>query len=296
MIRGMNLRNGMEYALFRAGVAGLSLMPYPWGQNLLRRAAGSVARFGRGRGAVVRSQLGMVFPSRDPGDLETLTASVYDHLGRTTAEILLGNPDRLAASVEIRPGWEALDQALARGRGVIVATGHIGNFELGGRILARRHPVLDVVKPQRNPHFDRYMDRLRHRHGIRTVAVDGSGPAVLAHLRAGGVVTLLVDQDAGKAGLKTDFLGHPASSWPGAARISLRTGCPVVPMAIFREDDRRHVLHLGRPLYPEDHRGEPEGIRRYTAAISAAVEEFILARPGQWFWVHRRWKGAHEAG
>jgi KDO2-lipid IV(A) lauroyltransferase len=67
-------------------------------------------------------------------------------------------------------------------------------------------------------------------------------------------------------------------------------------MAIVREDDGGHVLYLGEALDPEDHRGGPDEVRRFTAAISAAVEEFILARPGQWFWVHRRWKGAHEAG
>jgi len=296
MFGNMKAWNGMEYALFRAGRGGLALMPYRWGERVLRGMAGSFVRWGGVRTGVVREQLRAVYPDRDPRDLESLTASVYDHLGRTAAEVLLRDPALLAASVEVRPGWEPLDEALAPGRGAIAATGHIGNFELGGRILARRYPVLDVVKPQRNPFFDRYLDRMRRRHGIRTVPVDGSGPAVLAHLRQGGLVTLLVDQDAGKAGLRTDFLGRPASSWPGAARLSLRTGCPVLAMAIVREDDGRHVLRLGRTLDPEDFRGGPEEVRRFTAAISAAVEEFILARPEQWFWVHRRWKGADEAG
>ena len=292
----MRWRDGMEYALFRTGLGGLSLLPGGWGRSVLRRAGAAAARGRILRGDLVRRQLAMVYPDAPPDDLERLVRAVYDHLGRTAAEVLLEDPGRLEDSVEVRPGWDALDAALARGRGVIAATGHIGNFELGGRVLARRHRVLDVVKPQRNPYFDRYMDRLRRRNGIGTVPVDGSGPSVLAHLRGGGVVTLLVDQDAGKAGLRTEFLGHPASSWPGAARISLRTGCPVLPMAIVREDDGRHVLRLGEALDPEDYRDGPEEVRRYTAAISAAVEEFILARPGQWFWVHRRWKGAHEAG
>ena len=234
------------------------------------------------------------FPDLQGDALESTTSAVYDHLGRLVAEVLLADPVALAASVRVDPGWSALDEAMAGGRGVIVATGHLGNFELGGRILAQRYPLLDVVKHQRNPLFDRYMDRMRHRHGIRTVSVDDSGRAVLSHLRQGGLVTLLVDQDAGKTGLKTPFLGRPASTWPGAARIALRTGCPVFPMAIRREPDGTHLLRLGAVLDPADF--SRDDVRGFTARISGAVERFIIDQPAQWFWVHRRWKGAHEAG
>jgi len=89
-----------------------------------------------------------------------------------------------------------------------------------------------------------------------------------------------MDQDAGKTGFLTDFLGHPASTWPGAAKISIRTGCPVVPIAILRNLDRTDT---------------EEDIKIFTGLISAAVESFIWERPEQWFWVHRRWKGAAEA-
>ena len=112
----------------------------------------------------------------------------------------------------------------------------------------------------------------------------------------GPLMTLLVDQDAGKSGLRTDFLGRPASTWPGAARMSLRTGCPVVALAIVREEGGSHELRFGRTLEPDDFRDGPDPVRDYTAAISGAVETFIRERPDQWFWVHRRWKGAHEAG
>ena len=125
--------------------------------------------------------------------------------------------------------------------------------------------------------------------------MEHSGRAALDHLRSGGLVTLLLDQDAGKTGFVTDFLGKEASTWPGAARISIRTGCPVVPVAILRNDDSTHTLHLGEVLEPAGLTDSDRDIRDFTSRISAAVEGFILARPEQWFWVHRRWKGAEEA-
>ena len=247
------------------------------------------------RREVVRTQLGAVFPELSAAELAGLTVKVYDNLGLTAAEVLFAEPEALFQTVDISPGWDVLDRALARGRGAIAATGHIGNFELGGRVLARRFPLLDVVKVRRNAPFYRFLQEQRLRFGIRTVPTERSGRAVLAHLRSGGLVTLLMDQDAGKTGFVTDFLGLPASTWPGAARISIRTGCPVIPVAILRNDDRTHTLHIGEALEPQGLSDRESDIKEFTGRISAAVERFILNRPEQWFWVHRRWKGAAEA-
>jgi len=290
----MKMKDGMEYLGFRTGIACLGLLPYGWAEGFLCSLAGAGAGLGVFRRDLVRAQLSETFANLDDDALESTTSAVYDHLGRMAAEVLFADPETLASSVRVDPGWGPLEAAMSAGRGVIAATGHIGNFELGGRILARRYPLLDVVKRQRNPLFDRYMDRLRHRHGIQTVSVDKSGRAVLSHLRQGGLVSLLVDQDAGRTGLRTSFLGRPASTWPGAARISLRTGCPVVPMAIHREDDGGHVLRLVPALEPTDF--SRDDVRGYAKVISEAVEKFIIDRPAQWLWGHRRWKGAHEAG
>lgn len=291
----MDFKSHGEYALFRTALFCLRPLPYRWSAALLRRTARVVGPLLGGRREVVTTQLGAVFPDLPAPELAGLASRVYDHLGLTVAEVLCAEPEALANTVDIAPGWDVLDRALARGRGAIAVTGHIGNFELGGRVLARRYPLLDVVKTQRNAPFDRFLQEQRLRFGIRTVPVERSGRAVLAHLRGGGLVTLLVDQDAGKTGFVTDFLGLPASTWPGAAKISIRTGCSVIPVAILRNDDRTHTLYLGEALEPQGLTDRDKDIREFTGRISAAVERFIWDRPEQWFWVHRRWKGAAEA-
>ncbi len=286
----MRLIEDIAYAAF-AGLARLSRGAPPAvvhaGWRLLGVLAGDVLRVRR---RVVDRQLALCFPAAGARERRRLARGVYRHLATSLAEILGDDPRARPGAVRIEPGWEPLDRALAAGRGAIVVSAHLGNFELGGRVLAARHRLLDVVKPMRNRRFGRWLDGERHRHGIGTVPVDGAAAAVLAHLRSGGVVSLLLDQDAGAGGVRVPFLGREASAWPGAARFSLQTGCPVVPMAIVRGTDGRHVLHVGAPLVPDGRAADEAGIRAYTADISLAVEAHIRRAPEQWFWVHRRWK------
>ncbi len=284
-----------EYLLFRSTIGGLKRLPEMWSSWLCHQAGWLAGPVLGVRKRVVSRQLSAVFPTQSRVEIDRLTNEVYHHLGRMVAETFSSDEKHLAQRVSVAPGWDTLDRAMAGGRGVLAVTAHLGNFELGGRILADRYPVLDVVKPMRNRLFDDYLQVERARHGITTVPMAESGRAVLGHLRSGGLVTLLVDQDAGRDGVRTDFLGLPASTWPGAARLALRTGSPVVPVAILRQTNGHHVLHIGEPLTPESVDATDAGVAAFTARISAAVEAYIWQQPEQWFWVHRRWKGALEA-
>ncbi len=286
----MDITSQLEYFAFRTLLGGLQFLPYGVARELLVGAGAFTGRVLRIRRSVVRQQLQWIYPHENSEALETLTNLVYNHLALTVAEAFCGNTEKLVNGVVVQPGWHFVDQALALGKGAIVATGHMGNFELGGACLARRYPLLDVVKTQRNAPFDRYIQEKRHRLGIETVPMQLSGRRVLKHLRAGGLVSLLLDQDAGNQGLQTSFLGRAASTWPGVARFSIRTGCPVIPMALIRMADGGHQLKISQHLEPSGLTDRPQHIQCYLEKISAAVEVFIQDHPEQWFWVHRRWK------
>jgi len=286
----MDINSQLEYFAFRTLLGGMRLLPYPTARQLLAGVGRFTGKVLRIRRSVVRQQLGLIYPKEESVALESLTDSVYNHLGLTVAEVFCGSSADLADAVKVTPGWHYVDQALALGRGAIVATGHIGNFELGGACLARRYRLLDVVKTQRNAPFDQYIQGMRHSLGIETVPMQRSGIRVLKHLRSGGLVSLLLDQDAGDQGLTTSFLGRDASTWPGVARFSIRTGCPVIPMALVRLDGGSHELKISPHLMPGGFADQPEDVRCYLEKISAGVEVFIRENPEQWFWVHRRWK------
>lgn len=290
----MNPMDLAEYTLFRSLVGGLRALPYDQARGLLVWLGRRLRTTALARGPVVRRQLARVYGSGDGIDLDSLQELIYTHLALTVAETFCGDLEQQLRDVQVNPGWEPLDRALAHGRGAILATGHLGNFELGGALLARRYSLLDVVKTQRNRLFDGYLDSMRRRRGIATVPMARSAGAVLRHLRQGQVVSLLLDQDAGARGLMIDFLGRPASTWPGAARISLRTGCPVVPVAMVRDPAGGHTFRIGTPLHPMRQADNPAGVAAYLQEISTAFEAFVREHPEQWFWVHRRWKSGKE--
>ena len=291
----MRTTDNLEYLAFRLGLGLLRRLSPDTATRLLLGVVGGLGFWSGMRREQVSDQMAAVFPVRLPAEREHLVDEVYRHFARTVSEVYCADPAELAASVQVEPGWQSVDQALSAGRGAIVATAHLGNFELGGRVLAARYSLLDVVKSQRNRLFEAHLESMRHRHDIATVTMDRAAPAVLEQLKRGGLVSLLVDQDAGAAGLPLDFLGRPASTWPGAARFALRTGCPVIPMAIIRQPDAGHVLRIGEVIEVEQRPADPARIRDLMTRISVAVEAFILDSPEQWFWVHRRWKGAASA-
>lgn len=286
----MNLKNTAEYTLFKIFFAVLRRLPYSWSVAILKRLGQWASTMRWTRGPLVARQLAAAFPKMTPLDLVHLKKQVYDHLALTVAEVFCTDTASLLATVEIDPGWESLDQAVGLGRGVIIATAHAGNFELGGAVLAGRYSVLDVVKAQRNDLFDQYLETQRRAFGIQTVPMPDSGPATLKQLRSGGLVTLLMDQDAGAEGVAVPFFGRLASTWPGAARLSLRTGAPVVPMAMRRLPDGGHQLRIRPALEPTAYDNTADGVQDYLTAISREVQAFIQDAPAQWFWVHRRWK------
>jgi len=286
----MDIRDQMEYLAFRSLVGGLRLLPYDSALGLLSSLGVFAGRVLRIRRKVVTTQLANIYPDETPKSIDSLADLVYHNLGMTVGEIFCGDSEAQVDAVHVNPGWDELDQALASGKGAIVATGHIGNFELGGATLARRYHLLDVVKSLRNVPFDRYIEAMHKSLGIGTVPMQQSVPRVMQHLRAGGLVSLLIDQDAGDGGLTVPFLGQPAATWPGVARISIRTGCPVIPMAMIRRSDGSHELKISSPLWPSGVSENPDEVLSYLKKISSDVEVFIRDYPEQWFWVHRRWK------
>ncbi len=291
----MDIKNKYEYALFRGAVAAFGVLPYRLALAKLRLVglmAGQVPWFRR---QVVESNLRAVYPHFNDGEVARMRRQIYDHLAHTVAETFLAPDKDLEAGVTIDPGWDIMDEAVARGKGVILATAHLGNFELGGRILAHRYNLLDVIKTQRNVPFDQYLKAMRLRSGIETVPMAQAVKPVLQHLKSQGVVSLLLDQDAGRQGIRVPFMGLPASTWPGPARIAIRTGAPVVPVALLRTGKQKFVLKFGEPLDSRCWDDTSADVADFTAQICSAVEEYIKAYPAQWFWVHRRWKGASEA-
>lgn len=191
---------------------------------------------------------------------------------------------------------DAFVAAHEQGKGVLLLTGHFGNWEvatvagIGGfpEMRGRFHFVRRALKPE---WFDRLVTRRFQKAGFGVLPKRGSLDLMLDRLAQGDAIVFAFDQHASPPdGIAVDFFGTPAWTFKSLAIIALATGAPVVPATSWRDADGRHVLRFEAPIPIVDHASTTEAIRLTTLAFNAALELLVLRRPEQWYWVHRRWK------
>ncbi|HTN48329.1 MAG TPA: 4'-phosphopantetheinyl transferase superfamily protein [Burkholderiaceae bacterium] len=234
----------------------------------------------------------------DEHEIERLAQAHYGHLGHLLWEFIrfpwLSRTRKLAmARVE---NLDALLAAHALGKGVLILTGHFGNFEVATTAGLAQYPQAHgrfhfVRRPIRPAWLDAWVTR-RFRHaGFGVLPKRGGLEAILDRLAAGDLIVFPFDQHASRRdGVMAEFFGHPAGTFRSLAVIAMTTGAPVVPAASWREPDGRHVLRFEEQILLVDNPDTNEAIRLNTRAYNRALERLIIRRPEQWWWVHRRWK------
>ncbi len=184
-------------------------------------------------------------------------------------------------------GGEHFHEALRRGRGVLFATAHLGNWELSafahGLLTG---PMSVVARPLDNPLIDRLVESRRALSGNRPMFKKDFARAILKALAANQAVGVLIDQNsAADAGVFADFFGVPACAGTGFAKIAWRSGAAVIPgFALWMESERRYVLRFYPPV---EMTGDAE---RDTRELQHRLEAVVREYPDQWLWIHRRWK------
>jgi Kdo2-lipid IVA lauroyltransferase/acyltransferase len=229
-------------------------------------------------------------------DAEELSRETFKNLGRSLMEICRlyhGRGEDAIANLELR-GRENYDSARAKGKGVICFSGHCGNWELmalafgslfgDGVVVARR---------QDNPFLNRMVARMRMRYKSGVVYKQGALRGILMALRKGNQVGFLADQAVmPEEGALIDMMGRTAWASKAPVIIAQKSGAPLVPVFIHREGKRQVITFYPEHQFSGDK--SEEGVRKEAQALSRYVEDFVVAHPTQWYWVHRRWKRAGE--
>ena len=226
-------------------------------------------------------------------ELRRIADDCYRHLGKCLMEFIrlpAMGVDDIKRVVRMR-GFENLAGALEAGNGAILLTGHLGNWEMvGARIAAEGCPVNVIARAQRDDALTEYIRRTRETGGMRVFHQEVAVRRSLTALRQNQVVGILIDQNAGDEGVFVNFFGHLASTAPGAAAFALRTGAAVLPAFGWRNPDDTHTGFIGESV-PLIRTGDRErDLLANTAQYTKIVEQQIREHPGQWFWLHRRWK------
>ena len=231
-------------------------------------------------------------------DLRRLAQSYYAHFVRFMIEF-----GRLPfMSAKKRQAWVRVEnmesplRAHNNGRGVLILTGHFGNWEAAtvagiGQFPKYRNRFHFVWRPLKPPLLNNFITRRFQQAGFGSIAKRGSLDTILDLLDQGSGIVFVFDQHADKRdGIVVDFFGRPAGTFKSLAIIALSTKADVVPASSWREPDGTHVLRFEDPLALIEHEDTREAIRLNTRAYNAALERMLLRHPEQWIWMHRRWK------
>jgi KDO2-lipid IV(A) lauroyltransferase len=251
------------------------------------------------RRAVVLGNLRRVFGGAvaEP-DIRRLAQAYYAHYARFLGEFIrfpFMSQKRRRDWVRVE-NMEAPIRAHEKGKGILLLTGHFGNFEVStiagiGQFPQYRGLFHFVRRPLNPPLLNDFVNRRFRRAGFGVLPKRGSLDNILDLLASGAIIVYVFDQHAGKGdGVTVDFFGHPAGTFKSLALLALTTGAPVVPVYSWREPDGRHVLRFEDEVPLIEHAEVGEAIRLNTRSYNAALERMLVRHPEQWIWMHRRWK------
>jgi KDO2-lipid IV(A) lauroyltransferase len=287
-------RHRIEYGLYLAVKGFLRALPHTAARRF-GRAVGALAHaLDRRHRDVALRNLELALPEVGPEERARLVRACFRHFGAALCDTI--SSTRFGATdlchLFTLTGWENLEEAERRGKGIFILSAHLGFWEIVPPMIGLTRGRMDiVVRPADNPHLDRELRALRERFGNAVIPKRGAARKMIEAIRAKGRVGILIDQRVQeKEGITVPFFGHPALTSPVLARLSLRTGAAVVPIAAYPLPGGRYRMVV-RPaiLPPEGAKDDDETVAALTRRYLETAEEDIRAHPEQWLWMHRRW-------
>ncbi len=236
------------------------------------------------------NNIAIAFPEWTIRQRRAVVRRMFHDLGASTFE--LGwlanlNAETLKKTTEIH-GAEHIEEALAAGRGMLIFTGHCGNWEwLAATVSLLGHPLTILQRDRDEPDFNRIIAQLHERFGMRTIWRGSTAGALemFRALRSGGLLAFLIDQNIRAESVKVPFFGKPALTPIGPAKLAVRAEAPVMICFIERRNGKQIVEFQKAIATTRD--TDPVEI---TARLTAAIEDHIRRLPEQWVWFHPRWK------
>jgi len=200
--------------------------------------------------------------------------------------------DTFARYVELENFGDTLKLLMSKEQGVIMLTGHYGNWEILGYVLATLgFETTSVARPLDNKYVNDWLLGVRERKGQKIIAKKGATTEVVDLLANHGAVGFIADQNAGSKGIFVDFFGRKASTYKSIGLLAMEYNVPVV-IGYARRINDRFRFHIGTQdiIWPKDWAAEANPLHYITQRYTRAIEDMVRTDPGQYLWVHRRWK------
>jgi KDO2-lipid IV(A) lauroyltransferase len=288
------LSHRIQYAAGRGVLSALGAVSFGSARKVGRWLGGlGYSPFGVRRN-VVQRQIAAAFPDASAREVDALVREAYQHFGEVLVETaLLPKLGRQGILDLFRDaeGFEPIEEAYAAGKGIILITGHFGNWELAGAYVAARGiPIEVIVRRMNNPLFDSYITRTRAGAGMIVVHDHDAVRRTPRAFRAGHAVAFVADQGVlGLASTFVPFFGRPAKTPRGPAVFAMRFRLPTFFVAAVREPDGRYRC-VATPVEIPDTGDREADVDTVVARYTSILESWVRRYPGQYFWHHRRWK------
>jgi Kdo2-lipid IVA lauroyltransferase/acyltransferase len=280
------LKNTLLYWLMRIGLFAAERLPVHGLLRLLGRLAPFI--FWR-ESRRAESHLSTALPDLNA---RQIVHQMFGHFAESLWE--LSRLDKLVPPLDAA-ARRVLDEALAEGKGAVLISGHVGNWEmLGQAVAAAGYPIATIAAPFYDPRVTQWLQQWRARYGLKILWRDqNSGKAILRVLRSNQLMAFLIDQDTKTTGDYVPFFGRPAFTPTTPAALALRTGAALF-FCWHHRDETGHQINIERVLYGQRD-ADSSAILSLTALLTARLERVIRTAPEQWVWMHRRWRTVPQA-
>lgn len=269
----------------------LRYLPLTWAAAIgaaLARLVGPLT----GAHKTARRNLERAFPEKSRAEINQILKEVWDNLGRSIGES--AQVDKIVTTgphsrVEII-GEEHLTQAMNSGKSFIIFSAHMANWEIASLCPAHRgHPLVNIYRRVDNPWLERWVRKIRGRFTAELLPKGREGSRrLLGVLKEDKPLGLLVDQKLNE-GLPVPFFGRDAMTTQSPAELAIRHKCPLIPTRLERLPGSRFRATILPPMDLPDSGDRKADVLAVTTEMNALLEGWIRERPGQWFWVHKRW-------
>jgi Kdo2-lipid IVA lauroyltransferase/acyltransferase len=297
MAKHGKLQTFIEYAAVKSVVVTLSKLPAPVAYRIGQSLGGIAYRLAgnlRRTGAI---NLRLAFPEKTDEERAQLLRECFDSLGRLLglfSQFYSRSRAELQQLTE-RHGWENLEAAVAEhGQKLVLYTAHLGAWELtsfGFSLFG--HPITFLVRKIDNPKIEELVDNVRTKFGNQTLDKLAAARSMLKILRSGETsLGLLPDLNTlDDEAIFIDFFGVPAATTFLVAKLAVRTNTPLIPVFCpWSYEKGKYLLIVEQPIMIEPTGDEEADVRRVTTELTRRIENQIRQYPGQWLWIHKRWK------
>lgn len=244
--------------------------------------------------AAVGENLKAIFPQKPEREIRRIRIGMFRNFAKYLVDFFrFEKIDKAYIEKKIRiENMHYFDTALSKRKGVIVLTAHLGNWELGGIVIALLgYPFWAVVLPHKDKRVDNFFNFQRQRKGVGVIPLGKAVRTSLGLLKDNKLLALVGDRDFTEKGVVLDFFGKPALFPIGPAAFSLKTGALIVPGFMIRNSDDTFTLRIEKPIEYGPNGNKEDAIKEIISRYKIIFEDYISNYPDQWYMFRKFWTG-----